>query len=100
MIIIESATEIELFWKLTGVIESYEEVKVKTPSDMVIDKIILKVVRCDIREDFYISKSDEEVLNCINKNVCLLITNARVAGLRKVIKINHLDAASQNLAKF
>lgn len=94
MRVIESATEVEVYWKLTGVIESYEEVKIKTPSGVAIDKIIIKVVRCDIGEDFYIIKNDDEILNYINKNVCLLITNSRVAGLREVVKINHLDSTS------
>ncbi|MEN4575352.1 hypothetical protein ABEH22_08170 [Pantoea agglomerans] len=91
MRIIESATEVEIAWILTGIIISYEEVKVKTPTGMIINKLLLKVASGNIGEDFYISRTDEGIDEYINKKICLIVTTSKVAGFREVVKINHLD---------
>lgn len=91
MRIIESATEVEMTWMLTSTIISYEEVKVKTPTGIIINKLLLKVVSGNLGEDFYISRTDEGIDDYINKKVCLIVTTSKVAGFREVVKINHLD---------
>jgi hypothetical protein len=91
MRIIESVKELEMTWILTGIITSHEEVKVKTPNGIIINKFLIKVASGNFGEHFYISRTDEGIDEYINKKVCLIVATSKIAGFREVVKINHLE---------
>lgn len=90
MKVFKSNKEIELGWKLTGILRNFEVVQVKTPRGIVLKKLLLTVIRDDGSTDLYLYRYDESIDMYINMRLILIVIDSAIDDLREVVQINHL----------